>query len=153
MAVLLPILPGTTPAGLERAVEAACRHCPEVILEEMVTGDDVRIIVIEAKVVAAAVRRPPQITGTGEHSVRTLIEKQSRRRAAATSGESRIPLDAETERCVAAAGRALDDVLPPGECITVRKAANLHTGGTIHDVTGNIHPAIVSAAERAETKI
>ena len=32
------------------------------------------------------------------------------RRAAATGGESRIPMDAETERCVAAAGYAMDSV-------------------------------------------
>ena len=136
-------------ASLKTALEAARRHCPDVILEEMVEGEDVRIIVIDGRVVAAAVRRPPQITGTGEHSVRTLIEKQSRRRAAATGGESRIPLDAETERCVAEAGRVLDEVLPPGESITVRKAANLHTGGTIHDITGQLHAKLVTAAERA----
>jgi D-alanine-D-alanine ligase-like ATP-grasp enzyme len=50
---------------------------------------------------------------------------------------------------VAAAGHDFDDVLPPGECITVRKAANLHTGGTIHDITGQLHPDVATAAERA----
>jgi GNAT-family acetyltransferase (TIGR03103 family) len=139
----------STTAALEQALEAARRQCPDAILEEMVAGEDVRIIVIDGKVVAAAVRRPPQITGTGEHTIRTLIEKQSRRRSAATGGESRIPLDVETERCVAGAGHELDDVLPPGECVTVRKAANLHTGGTIHDITGQLHPEVVAAAERA----
>jgi GNAT-family acetyltransferase (TIGR03103 family) len=138
-----------TPAGLREAIETARRHCPDVILEQMVEGEDVRVIVIGYKVVAAAVRRPPQITGTGEHTVRTLIEKQSRRRAAATGGESKIPLDSETERCVTAAGRRLDEILPPGQSITVRRAANLHTGGTIHDITSQLHPAVVGAAERA----
>ena len=28
----------------------------------------------------------------------------------------------------------------------VRKTANLHTGGTIHDVTGEVHPRLVEAA-------
>jgi hypothetical protein len=36
--------------------------------------------------------------------VRELIERQSRRRQAATGGESSIPLDAETERALAAQG-------------------------------------------------
>ncbi|KJS42844.1 MAG: GNAT family acetyltransferase, partial [Rhodospirillaceae bacterium BRH_c57] len=71
------------------------------------------------------------------------------RRAAATGGESRIPLDAETERCALDAGFALDDVPPEGAEVTVRKTANLHTGGTIHDVTDQIHPALVRAAVRA----
>jgi D-alanine-D-alanine ligase-like ATP-grasp enzyme len=31
----------------------------------------------------------------------------------------------------------------------VRRTANLHTGGTIHDVTASLHPALVTAAVRA----
>ncbi len=30
--------------------------------------------------------------------------------------------------------------------LQVRKTANLHTGGTIHDVTGETHPALIDAA-------
>ena len=75
--------------------------------------------------------------------------KQSRRREAATAGESRIPLDRETERCVQEAGFSMDDILPYGDYLTVRKTANLHTGGTIHDVTAKLHPTVVQAAIRA----
>jgi D-alanine-D-alanine ligase-like ATP-grasp enzyme len=66
--------------------------------------------VIDYKVVAAAIRRPAEVVGDGRATIRALIEAQSRRRAAATGGESRIPLDAETERCLAALGYGLDDV-------------------------------------------
>ncbi len=140
-----------TKKELKRAIEAA-RQCSDVVLlEEMVEGEDLRIVVIDFSVVAAAVRRPPQVTGTGQHSIRSLIEKQSRRRAAATGGESRIPIDEETERCVKTAGYSLDSRLPAGETVVVRKTANLHTGGTIHDVTAELHPRLVSAAESAAT--
>ena len=81
-------------------------------------------------------------------SVRALIDKQSRRRAAATGGESRIPLDAETERCIVAQGASLDTVLPADTRLQVRNTANLHTGGTIHDVTAELHPALREAAEK-----
>ena len=43
---------------------------------------------VDGKVVAAATRRPPRIQGTGQATIRELIEKQSRRRQAATDGES-----------------------------------------------------------------
>ena len=39
-----------------------------------------------------------------------------------------------------------DDVPAEGEAFPVRKAANLHTGGTIHDVTSIVHPRLVEAA-------
>lgn len=131
---------------MERAIASARQHCDTVLLEQFCEGQDLRIVVIDKKVVAAAVRRPAEVMGDGTHSVRELIEAQSRRRAAATGGESHIPLDAETERCLAAAGRTLDDVLPAGEVLPVRKTANLHTGGTIHDVTDSLHPELVEVA-------
>ena len=105
-----------------------------------------RVIVIDGAVVAAAIRKPATVCGDGQHTIRMLIEKQSRRRAAATGGESRIPLDEETERAVRIAGYSLDDTLAEGESLAVRKTANLHTGGTIHDVTAELHPDLAAAA-------
>lgn len=137
------------PDVLEQAVQRARKICEVVLLEEFVEGDDLRIIVIDFEVVAAAVRRPPQICGTGQHTIRHLVEGQSRRRRAATGGESSIPIDDETERCVGAAGYTLDSTLPQGEVLTVRKTANLHTGGTIHDVTPELNPDLADAARAA----
>jgi GNAT-family acetyltransferase (TIGR03103 family) len=131
---------------LEKAVTEARRFCPRVLLERYCSGQDLRVLVINGRVVAAAVRRPPRIVGDGRRSVRELIEKLSRRREAATGGESTIPLDDETRRCVAEEGYSLEDVLEAGDCLTVRAAANLHTGGTIHDVTDELHPELVQAA-------
>ena len=36
-----------------------------------------------------------------------------------------------------------------GTVIGVRKTANLHTGGTIHDVTDRLHPRLVEASIRS----
>lgn len=134
---------------VERAVDFAKRFCEQVVVEQMVAGQDLRVIVIDNKVVAAAIRRPAEIKGDGEHTVRELIQKQSRRRQRATQGESRIPEDAETARAVGLAGFGMDDVPTAGEVIAVRKTANLHTGGTIHDVTDRLHPRLVEASIRA----
>ncbi len=131
---------------LQVAMTEAQAVCDSVIFEEYVSGDDLRIVVIGEEVVAAAVREPAQIVGNGSHSVRTLIEKQSRRRQAATGGESRIPFDTGTERCVEDAGYSMDSILPENERLVVRKTANLHTGGTIRDVTDKLHPTLRKAA-------
>lgn len=135
------------------AVESAHAHCDRVLVERCAQGEDLRLVVIGYKLVAAAVRRPARVVGDGQTPIRELIERQSRRRAAATGGESRIPVDAETERCVRSAGYRLDDVPPPSIEIPVRKTANLHTGGTIHDVTDEVHPKLVEAAVKAARAI
>ena len=134
---------------LDRAVHLASLGGRDVVLEQMVAGEDLRVIVIDYRVVAASIRRPPQVVGDGSSTIEQLIEKQSRRRQAATDGESTIPLDEETTRCVRASGYELDSVLEGAVTLTVRQAANLHTGGTIHDVTDELHPRLVEVAKRA----
>jgi GNAT-family acetyltransferase (TIGR03103 family) len=136
-------------AGLERAVALAAQFCPDVLVEELVEGDDLRVIVIDRQVVAAAVRRPAEIVGDGRHTVADLIASTSRRRERATGGESSIPMDDLTAEVVGEAGYTLDDVPPNGTRIRVRRTANLHTGGTIEDVTAQLHPEIAAAALRA----
>ncbi|MFI7425614.1 N-acetylglutaminylglutamine synthetase [Micromonospora sp. NPDC049836] len=138
-----------TPQALTAAIELARRFCPDVLIEELRTGEDLRVVVIDHEVVAAAVRRPAQITGDGVHDITELIERQSRRRAAATGGESTIPVDELTREVVADAGHRMDDVLPEGTVLAVRRTANLHTGGTIHDVTAELHPVIAEACVAA----
>ena len=138
-----------TPEAVAAAVENARKICDRVLVEACWQGDDLRLIVIGFELVAAAIRRPAHVTGDGRTTVRQLIARRSRRRSAATGGESQIPLDDETMRSIGSAGVSLDDVLPDGQVLTVRKTANLHTGGTIHDVTDEVHPELAAAAVTA----
>jgi len=139
--------------SLRAALDLAQTYCPDVLIEECVSGDDLRVVVIDHEVVAAAVRKPATVVGTGTHTILDLIKAASRRAAAATEGESTIPLDETTMSVVRAAGYSPDDVLPEGESLAVRRTANLHTGGTMHDVTTELHPALAEAAAEASRAI
>jgi len=134
---------------LAAAIELARKFSDDVIIEELVEGQDLRLIVIDFKVVAGAVRRPATITGTGQHTVKKLIDKYNRRRMAVTGGESRVPTDSETARCLEQLDLDWNAIPEAGQQIPVRKTANLHTGGTIHDVTDDLHPGLIEAAESA----
>jgi GNAT-family acetyltransferase (TIGR03103 family) len=137
------------PERLSEAIAEAHRHCPEVLLEQYRSGRDLRVVVIDHEVVAAAERRPATVVGNGRHTVAELIDAQSRRRRAATGGEATIPLDTDTLATVSDAGHGLDDVLAPGDELAVRRTANLHTGGTLHDVTAVLHPTLAQTAVAA----
>jgi len=139
----------TTYDEVSQAIEHARRFDSRVLLESFHPGQDLRILVIGHEVVAAAIRHPAQVIGDGKHSVKALIEAQSRRRQAATGGESRIPMDDETERTLRDAGLDYTSVLPAGQRLAVRRTANLHTGGTLEDVTERLHPVLADAAVRA----
>lgn len=138
-----------TPLDVQDAIERASTFDSRVLLESFHPGFDLRILVIGFAVVAAAIRRPAEVIGDGQHSIGELIDAQSRRRQAATEGESRIPKDAETLRTLHAAGVDYDSVLPAGQRLAVRKTANLHTGGSLEDVTDILHPALADAAVKA----
>ncbi len=132
--------------GLNTAVAAARAVCPDVLLEQRCEGDDVRVVVIDGDVVAASVRRPPTVTGDGRQTVGNLVGDLSHTRAAATGGAGEVPLDDATLDAVRADGFEFDSVLPHGADLTVRRTANVHTGGTIFDVTDMLHPALAEVA-------
>jgi len=134
---------------LSKAISLAKAVSDQILLESYHPGLDLRVVVIGYKTVAAAIRHPAEVRGNGRNDLRTLINKQSRRREAATSGESSIPVDAETERCIEKAGYTFDSILQEGQHLFVRKTANLHTGGTLTDVTSELHPQLRRAAEQA----
>jgi GNAT-family acetyltransferase (TIGR03103 family) len=134
---------------VQSAIERARQFDTRVILESFHEGLDLRIVVIGFEVVAAAIRRPAEVIGDGRHTIKQLIEAQSRRRAAATDGESKIPMDEETERTVREAGYDYSAILPMDERLAVRRTANLHTGGCLEDVTAILHPVLQEAAIRA----
>lgn len=143
----------TSVDGLRAAVRSARATCDCVLLEAMVPGEDLRVLVIDGAVVAASVRRPPAVTGDGTSTVRQLVEARNEARAAELGANMVTPLDDITEASVRAAGHDLDDVLDEGEEVQVRRTANLHTGGTIHDMTPCLHPTLAEAAIRGTAAI
>src|SRR6185295_18998881 len=66
---------------------------------------------------------------------------------------TRIPLDAAANETLARQGLNVDSVLPAGRVARLRGNANLSTGGTAEDVTGELHPDTGRACVRAARKI
>jgi GNAT-family acetyltransferase (TIGR03103 family) len=131
---------------LRDAIAFARTVWPTVLLEQRRPGEDLRVLVIGGEVVAASVRRPAEITGDGVSTVRRLVLARSAERQRETGGASTIPLDASTEATIRAAGLTWDSVPADGRRVTVRGTANLHTGGTIHDVTDRISESLAAVA-------
>lgn len=79
----------TSDDAIGRAIAAA--HAVSagtgVLVEECIGGSDLRVLVIDHAVVAAALREPAAVVGDGRQSIRELIGVQSRRRAGATAGK------------------------------------------------------------------
>ena len=58
----------TVPTSWTRRWPGPAKQHPEVLIEQRAPGDDLRLVVIDGKVVAAALRMPAEIIGTGHHN-------------------------------------------------------------------------------------
>jgi GNAT-family acetyltransferase (TIGR03103 family) len=121
---------------VERAVEFARSFSDRVLIEQQVVGDDLRLIIIDFRLVAAATRKPARVVGDGVSTIRSLIEVQSRRRAAATGGRVEDP-DRRRDGALPFARRFHPRLRSRagGGGLRPQDPPTLHTGGTIHDVT------------------
>ena len=133
------------------AYEFAAKISRRVIVERYVTGYDFRVLVIDNKMVAAALRDPANVKGDGVHTIQELIdiENQDPRRGYGHENVlTLISVDRDTLDLLEKKGYTLETVPAHGEKVFVKSTANLSTGGTSVDVTDNVHPQNVFICER-----
>ena len=138
----------------EDAVEAyefAAKISRKVIVERYVTGYDFRVLVIDNKMVAAALRDPAHVKGDGTSTVQQLIDIENtdpRRGYGHENVLTLITVDRDTLDLLEKKGYTLDTVPTAGEKVFVKSTANLSTGGTSVDVTDHVHPQNIFICER-----
>jgi cyanophycin synthetase len=140
--------------------EAAFRQASEagspVLVESYVPGHDYRVLVIDGQVAAAAQLRPAAVTGDGEHTIAQLVEQANtdpRRGKGHARVLTRIDLDDEVLRHLDAAGLDGCSVPAAGQLVTLRRNANLSTGGTSRDVTDLVHEEVAAMCRRAAAAV
>jgi len=134
-----------------KAFEAAKLYSRSVIVERFITGFDFRVLVINYKFVAAALRTPASVVGDGLHNIQWLIDetnKDPRRGFGHEKVLTQITIDQFTYKILDEKGYTLETVPAAGELVLVKPTANLSTGGTSTDVTDEVHPANVFMCER-----
>ncbi|MDP3560141.1 MAG: cyanophycin synthetase [Legionellaceae bacterium] len=139
---------------LERAIlgfKFAQSIAKEVIVEKYIKGRDYRFLVINYQVVAVANRVPAMVVGTGMQSIQALIDEINRDPKRGIGHENTltaIKIDEVTLSILNAKKYSLDTILPEGEVLYLKEAANLSSGGTAIDVTDEVHPYNIHLAER-----
>jgi len=136
--------------SLDQAVEAyrvARQYSRNVIMQEHLADRiDLRILCIDYKFQAALIRKPGQIIGNGEHTIRELIEhvnSQPNRGVNYTRELNKINLEAAIKYL----GSEIDSVPEDGEDVQVIGTANVGTGGETEDVTDELPGWLKAMAE------
>jgi len=133
------------------AYEFAAKISRRVIVERFITGYDFRVLVIDNKMVAAALRDPAHVKGDGISTIQQLIDIENtdpRRGYGHENVLTLIDVDRDTLDLLEKKGYTLDTVPKKGEKIFVKSTANLSTGGTSVDVTDHVHPQNIFICER-----
>ncbi|HYO21407.1 MAG TPA: cyanophycin synthetase [Flavisolibacter sp.] len=138
------------------AFERAKKYSRNVIIEKFIQGSDYRVLVVNNKFVAAALRTPASVTGDGVHTIQELIDKENldpRRGSGHNNVLTEIKVDDVTLELLQKNGYTLETVLLKGQELYLKPTANLSTGGTATDVTDDVHPQNIACFERIARNI
>ena len=141
-----------TPEQVRWGFEQAMLHGRRVVVEEMASGRDYRILVVDGEVVAVAERTPAGVTGDGVHTIAQLIGETNldpRRGDGHERVMTRIKVDDHVREMLAREDLTLDSVPESGRQVQLRATANLSAGGTAIDRTDEIHPETAEIMRQA----
>lgn len=124
-----------------QAVRVLSRRENVFLVQEMILGNDYRIVVLDNRVISVYQRLPLSVVGDGKLTVNQLLRaKQDNFRK---TGRDTIILfdDIRITNVLKRLGLSHRSVLKKGESVTLLPNANLSTGGDAIDVTEKTHPA------------
>ncbi len=133
------------------AFEHAKKYSRKIIVEKFISGFDFRILVINHRFIAAALREPAHVIGDGVSTIEQLIELENQDERRGYGHENvltEISIDRETLDELSKLNYTLQTILEKGKVCHLKGTANLSTGGTSTDVTDIVHPNNVFIFER-----
>lgn len=139
-----------TPDGLVRALAAAGACCPEVLVEEQVQGDNLRLLLLDGELIDAVVRHPPALLGDGRSTIRELVRTENRRRL--IEGRARaqvlIGIDGDMRNTLECQGLTLDSRPAAGRQVVLKRVVNDNRGNENESAGDLVTSEMVEAACR-----
>ncbi len=134
------------------AFENAINFRDEILVERYLPGNDYRLLVVGERLVAAARREPPFVTGDGVNTVKALVDQVNsdpRRGDGHATSLTKIRFDEVALARLEEQGMNAQSVPAKGVRVILRNNANLSTGGSATDVTDDVHPEVAARAVAA----
>jgi cyanophycin synthetase len=135
-------------SDLVTAFDNAVKYGSDVLIEEMLTGMNYRVLVFDGAIISALAREHAHVVGDGENTIAALVDRANhdpRRGLVNDTPLFTIELNAEAEANLVALGYSKDTVPDDGEHVILRYFPSISRGGTAQDVTDDIHPEVCEA--------
>lgn len=119
------------------------------LVEEMFSGHEYRVLVLDGKVISCVEKIPASIIGDGQSTLQELIHAFNKHRLPGFF----IRMDLTARQTLQKNGLTLRSVLPAGETLRLRNNLNMSDGGRSIDVTSKLHPALKKLCVQATESI
>lgn len=134
--------------------QASANIAPVVLVQEMLTGFEIRVTVIEGRAHNALVRIPAYVHGDGRRTVHELVAAKNRSRYPNYFFRNKlIRRDANALAELRRQGMQLDSVPEAGQPVLLSSVSNVTYGGETAVITELVSSQILNAAEDAVTAI
>ena len=135
----------------EQAIRQCAVGCPNIVVEESVSGHHFRFFYIEPHVVAIRLGVPFQVIGDGVSTIGALMDaKNAERVERALPTHAPYPLNPNILNFLAMQDRDLDDVPAEGEVVVLAGTSNGTAGAdTLMVALDEVHPSYLEAVEKA----
>ncbi|MCC5904083.1 MAG: ATP-grasp domain-containing protein [Halomonas sp.] len=119
------------------------------IVEELIPGDEHRLLVVGGRVVAVVKRVPANVVGDGTLTIEELVNaKNDKRKSIRFHSDNLIVVDEQAVEYLSSQGLGLSSVLEEGAVAYLRKVSNVSMGGDSIDVTEEVDQGFIDIAEK-----
>lgn len=129
----------------------------KIMLQEQISGEDYRLLIVDGKLEIATKRIPAFVTGNGKETIKELIEKINKDPRRDISNPAHIlkpiVIDKPLLSFLEEQNLSLEYIPQKDENIVVRKVASMSQGGITEDYTEKVSPEIKYIVESISKSI
>jgi cyanophycin synthetase len=134
----------TTKTELKLALELAFTFKDNALVQQQVSGQEIRFAVLDGKVGAALLRQTPHVTGDGQHSVAELIDTENIMRSKINLRFITYPL---LDTSLINANIDMKSIPKDGEVIELSKSTMIREGASVYNILETVHESYVQTVE------
>jgi D-alanine-D-alanine ligase-like ATP-grasp enzyme len=138
-------------AQLDTAVALAQKYAFNVLVQRQFMGSEIRLTVLEGKVVSAILRQTPRVVGDGSQPIASLIARENELRVQFSDGILPYP---QLDATLIDSAWFHDARVPAiGEIVELSRATMVSRGASFFNVTSKVHQSYKDMAVRLAASI
>lgn len=137
--------------AIHRAREAT-QFTDNILVQQQVAGEEIRLTLLQGKVVAILLRQPLQVVGDGRATLATLLERENSARQA-ISKTSMVPYGAAEQFAKPEWLTQRDTIIAKDEVVKLADSTLISGGASVFNIFDDVDPSYVHFAEQVVQRL